>query len=169
MVNDAADECPGCAVRLPGVVGPAHPYMTCSPACWMRYGELLAAQYSDPDRMSFHQLIVDSYAVQHPDGTDPRAIRSVGIHLMTLCLVLERGADPALGPRLHRQMVDRPVFHHLVPPPSRGRLTALDVPLDGDPQAVRRAVYDWAGEAWTAWSTHHDTVRQWIDGSGLGR
>jgi hypothetical protein len=60
--------------------------MTCSPACWARYGELLSVQYSDPERMAFHQLIVDTYAVQHPDGDDPRAIQSVGIHLMTLCL-----------------------------------------------------------------------------------
>jgi hypothetical protein len=92
--------------------------MTCSPACWVRYGDLLAAQYSNPERMAFHQLVVDTYAVQHPDGDDPRAIRSVGIHLMTLCLCLERGTDPSLGTRLHRRMVDRPVFHQLEPPPS---------------------------------------------------
>lgn len=73
----------------------------------------LAAQYQDPSRMSFHQIVVDTYAVQHPDGDDPRAIQPVGIHLMTLCLFLERGTDPALGTRLHRLMVERPVFHWL--------------------------------------------------------
>jgi len=30
---------------------PAHPYLT----SWLRYGELLAAQYSNPQRMAFHQ------------------------------------------------------------------------------------------------------------------
>ncbi|MCP9491734.1 MAG: DUF5946 family protein [Solirubrobacteraceae bacterium MAG38_C4-C5] len=45
----------------------------------------MAAQYSDPERMAFHQLIVDTYAVQHPDGDEPRAIQSVAIHLKTLC------------------------------------------------------------------------------------
>ncbi|MFZ0216302.1 MAG: DUF5946 family protein [Candidatus Dormiibacterota bacterium] len=63
--------CPGCGVRLPAVHAPTHPYMTCSAACWLRYGELLAVQYADRRRMRFHQLIVDSYAVQHPDGDDP--------------------------------------------------------------------------------------------------
>ena len=62
-------------------------------------------QYSDAGRRAFHQLVVDAYAVQHPDGADPRAIRSVGIHLMTLCVFIERGVDPALGTRLHRRMV----------------------------------------------------------------
>jgi hypothetical protein len=141
--------------------------MTCSPACWLRYGELLAAQYANPERMAFHQLVVDTYAVQHPDGDDPRAIQSVGIHLMTLCLFLEHGADPSLGTRLHRRMVDRPVFHQLKAPPSRGRLTMLDVPLNDSPESARRAAYIWAEDVWTAWAAHHHTVRDWIDKSGL--
>lgn len=169
MTRAATIDCPGCLVHLPAVDGPAHPYMTCSAACWSRYGDLLAAQYSDPRRMAFHQLVVDSYAVQHPGGEDRRAVQSVGIHLMTLCLFVERDVDPALGPGLHRRMVARPVFHHLAPPPSRGRVTVGDMPLDGDPSAARRAAYAWAGDAWQAWAEHHAVVRSWLDESGLGR
>lgn len=169
MNYDLATDCPGCLVRLPAVDAPAHPYMTCSAACWVRYGELLAAQYSNPERMAFHQILVDTYAVQHPDGDDPRAIQSVGIHLMTLCLFIERDTDPSLGTRLHRRMVDRPVFHHLEPPPSRGRLTMLDVPLNDDPKTARRAAYAWAEDVWTAWVKHHQTVRGWVDNSGPGK
>lgn len=140
--------------------------MTGSAACWARYGELLAAQYVSEERMSFHQLVVDSYAAQHPgDGEDPRAVRSVGIHLMTLCLFLERGADPALGTRLHKPMVERPVFHRLDAPAARGSVTALEVPLDGDPVVAREAAYRWAASAWEAWSDHHATVRTWVDGT----
>jgi Family of unknown function (DUF5946) len=161
--------CPGCRVRLAPVDALSHPYLTCSPACWTRYGDLLAAQYADRRRMAFHQLVVDAYAVQHPDGQDPRAIQSVGIHLMTLCLFLEHGIDPSLGAQLHRRMADRPVFHYLRPPLSRGRLTMLDVPLDGDPADARVAALSWARAAWTAWATHQQTVREWVDASGLGR
>lgn len=117
--------------------------------------------------MAFHQLVVDTYAVQHPDGDDPRAIQSVGIHLMTLCLFLERGTNPSLGTRLHRRMVERPVFHQLEPPASRGRIT-MDVPLDADPKVARGAAYRWADDVWTAWADHHSTVRDWVDRSGLG-
>ncbi|MGI8679470.1 MAG: DUF5946 family protein [Jatrophihabitans sp.] len=138
-MDDLETACPGCRARLPAVEAPAHPYMTCSPACWMRYGDLLAVQYESPHRMAFHQIVVDTYAVQHPDGDDPSAVQSVGIHMMTLCLFLERGTDPSLGTRLHRRMVDQPVLHQLKPPPSRGQLTMLAVPLDGDPEVARVA------------------------------
>lgn len=167
MNGDTATRCSGCGVRLPAVNAPVHPYMTSSPACWLRYGNLLAAQYSNPKRMAFHQVVVDAYAAQHPDGDDPRAVQSLAIHLMTLCLFLEDGIDPSQGPRLHRRMIDRPVFHHLEAPPSRGRLTMLDVPLDDTPANARRAAYAWAEEVWTAWVTHRQTVRDWIDESGL--
>jgi uncharacterized protein DUF5946 len=144
-----------------------HPYMTGSPACWAAYGELLAAQYNDPERMRFHQLVVDTYAVQHSGGDDPRAVRSVGIHLMTLCLFLEHGTDPALGTRLHRCMVERPVFHRLRPPEQRGCLTCLDVPTSGPASTARSSVYAWAQHTWDAWAVHHDTVRGWLIVSGL--
>lgn len=118
--------------------------------------------------MAFHQLVVDTYAVQHPDGEDPRAIQSVGIHLMTLCLFLERGTDPSLGTRLHRRMVDRPVFHQLKPPAiaraahAPGR-AAQRRPGDRTTRRIRLAE-----DVWTAWVAHHQTVRDWVDRSGLG-
>lgn len=160
--------CPGCGARFPDVTGPTHAYMTGSPGCWRAYGQLLAAQYTDLLRMGFHQLVVDSYAVQHPDGDDPRAIQSVGIHLMTLCLFLERGVDPVEGTRLHRVMLARPVLHRLNPPGSRGRLTVLHVPTDGAAEISRRNAYEWAHEAWHAWQPHHPAVRRWIEQTGLG-
>ncbi|MGA9860342.1 MAG: DUF5946 family protein [Solirubrobacteraceae bacterium] len=162
-----APACPGCGVVLPAVDGPLHPYMTGSAACWERYGELLAAQYADPDRMTFHQLVVDAYAVQHPGGEDPRAIRSVGIHLMTLYLFLERGIDPARGPELHRQMVTRPAFERLDAPSDRGALTVCDVAVTGSAPAAREAAYAWAWAVWRAWSSHHATVHGWLAQSGL--
>lgn len=141
--------------------------MVSSPSCWHRYGELLAAQYSDLARMAFHQLVVDAYAVQHPGGDDPRAIQSVGIHLMTLCLFIERAVDPALGTRLHKRMVERPVFDRLNPPQSRGSLTVLDIPVQADAATARERAYAWGKEAWCAWRAHHATVRQWLAESGL--
>lgn len=118
--------------------------------------------------MAFQQLVVDAYAVQHPGGDDPRAVQSVGIHLMTLCMFIEQGTDPALGTRLHRRMVRRPVFHRLNPPASRGALTVLNVRLDASADQVRLHAYGWAQEAWRAWKAHHVTVRGWLTDSGLG-
>lgn len=108
--GSGAGACPGCGALLPAEAGPTHAYMRSSPACWARFGEILAREFSDPAYFALHQLTVDAYAVQHPGGADRRAIQSVGLHLMTLCMVLEEGADPRNGPRLHT-------------PPSRRRAT----------------------------------------------
>lgn len=87
---------------------------------------------------------------------------------MTLCLFLERDADPSLGTRLHKRMIDRPVFHQLEPPASRARLTMLHVPLEGPADVARTAAYQWADDVWETWGTHHETVRAWVHTSGLG-
>jgi hypothetical protein len=65
-------------------------------------------------------------------------------------------------------MVGRPVFHQLEPPAWRGRLTMLEVPIGGDPNMARGAAYAWAEDVWTAWAAHHQTVRAWLEMSGLG-
>lgn len=163
-----SSQCPGCGAVLPRVDGPGPEYLLASPACWAAYGELLAAQYQDPARRGFHQLAVDAYGVQHPGPVhEHRAVQSLALHLMTLCLFLEHGVDPALGSDLHRRMADHPVFAPLDPPVGRGGLTVLDVPAHAAPGDVRVAVRAWAAGAWDAWHTHHPTVRSWLAASGL--
>lgn len=82
---------------------------------------------------------------------------------MTLCLVLERGADPREGPHLHKQMVERPVFHWPEPPRVRGVVTVLDVLATSDASSHIPAVKDWGRSVWAAWAPHHATVRAWLD------
>lgn len=158
--------CCGCGAVLPRIDGRIHPYVVSSPACWAAYGEVSARTYQDPQRQGVLQVQVDTYAAQHPGQPGRRSAQSVGIHLMTLCLVLERGADPREGPRLHKQMVQRPVFRWLEPPRIRGLVTVLDVLATGDADSHIAAVNDWGRSVWEAWAPHHATVRAWLD---LGR
>lgn len=140
--------------------------MTSSPACWAAFGELVAADYSSPERMSFHQLVVDSYAAQHPGGDDRRQVQSVGLHLMTLCLFVERGVDPALGAGLHRRMVRRPVFRRLERS-SRGDLTVTHVPTTGPASSASAAAYEWARVVWQTYEPAHPTVLGWLRDAGF--
>jgi hypothetical protein len=94
-------------------------------------------------------------------------VQSVAIHLMTLCLFLEHGANPALGTQLHKTMVERPSFHPLPAPESRGTLTVASMPLEANPVTAREAAYAWARSAWDAWHEHHDVVEGWLLESGL--
>lgn len=160
--------CAGCGLRLPHRPdAPAHPYIGASAECWALYGELLAREYQHPDYFRVHQLSVDTYAVQHPGRPERRTIQSVGLHLTTLCLFVEGGADPSRGPLLHKRLAGRTDLHWLEPPIPNGRLTVADVLPAPDANEHERAVRAWARDVWDAWSAHHQTVRGWIEG-GLG-
>jgi len=158
------ETCQGCGIILPQEQGPKHPYMQGSASCWKGFGLLLEAQYSDPQRMQFHQLVVDSYAVQHPGSNSNQQVQSVGIHLMTLALFLEDGLDPGLGTQIHQEMVGRPVFSYLPRPNNVGTLRFDHVPLVGIPRAQ---VYEWATSSWDAWSDYHPRVDAWLRQSGF--
>ena len=155
--------CPGCGLVLPEHHGPAHPYLGASPACWAVYGEVLAREYGDPAYFRIHQLTVDAYAVQHPGAPERRTIQSVALHLITLCLVVERDADPTAGPNLHRRLAGRAAFHWLDPPEPRGRLTVADVRRADSAAEHASVVEAWARDVWAAWEPHHGTVRGWIE------
>jgi hypothetical protein len=157
--------CPGCGLVLPTSDGPTHPYLGSSASCWALFGELLAREFGDPAYFLPHQLTVDVYAVQHPGMPERRSIQSVGLHLMTLCLFLERGADVAQGPKLHKRIMSNPpMFDWLQPPPLSG-MTVADVLEARDPQQHRALVERWAEHVWSAWAPHHHVVRDWIQQS----
>jgi hypothetical protein len=155
------ESCPGCGLDLERIEGPSHPYIGASASCWALYGEVLAREYGDPEWGRVHQMTVDTFAVQHPGNPERRSIRSVGLHLITLCLMLEDRADPQTGPKLHQRLAGRS-FRWLQPPFPNGQLTVADV-LEARSAAEHvRLVEAWARDVWAAWRPHHATVREWI-------
>jgi hypothetical protein len=141
-----------------------HPYIGASPACWALYGELIAREYGELRYPPSHRLTVDVYAVQHPGTGEPRAIKSVAIHLIALCLVLERGVATVTVRELMRRVLDRePEFTWLEPPQRGGSVTVRDVLASRDLAEHAANVERWARDVWEAWSPHHDTVHRWLD------
>lgn len=169
MSEAEATRCPGCGVDLPRKDGAVHPYIGSSAECWSRFGALLALEFEDQAWFRCHQVTVDSYAAQHPGKPERRSIQSVALHLMTLGMVLERDLDPSDAPQLHKQMAHRPEFTWLEPPPMEGRLTVLDVLGAKDADEHERRVRAWGRDVWEAWSSHHDTVWEWVETSLGGR
>ena len=159
----ATTRCIGCGGLIPSMEGPTHRYMESSPGCWHFFGEVLAREYSDPSFAAVHRLTVDSYAVQHPGQPSPQSIQSVCVHLMSLCLVLERGVEAGYATRAIQEAVrreDRYVW--LTPPPSLGSVTVADVVPMSTPSEHQKEVRTWARSAWSAWAEHHETVRRWL-------
>ena len=163
MTSSEMSRCQGCGLLLPTPVGPTHAYIGASPACWALYGEVLAREYGDPDSFRLHQVTVDTYAVQHPGVPERRSIQSVAVHLITLCLVLEEGVDPAAGRALHKRLAARASFHWLAPPSPNGHITVADVLEARTPAEHECTVEAWARDVWAAWEPHHATVRRWIE------
>jgi hypothetical protein len=123
----------------------------------------MAREFNDTAYAPVHQMTTDTYAVQHPGVPGRRTIQSVALHLMTLCLVVEKGADPLDGPRLHQRMVARSAFHWLEPPRPNGSMTVADLLRAEDPADHGRLVAAWARDVWDAWAPHHSIVRRWIE------
>lgn len=155
--------CVGCGGVVPRMDGPTHRYLESSPGCWQLFGEVLSREYSDPAFASWHRLTVDSYAVQHPGRPSPQSIQSVCVHLMSLCLVVEQGADPTYATRVLGATV-RPKgrFTWLTPPRSLGGITVADVAAVSAVAAHLQTVRAWAESAWSAWEPYHPLVRSWI-------
>jgi uncharacterized protein DUF5946 len=157
--------CPGCgAVVAEAEEIDRHSHIGSAPGCWLLYTEVLAREYGDIRYTPAHQLTVDTYAVQHPGVPERRSAQSVAIHLVGLCLTLERGRSALELPRLRQRLASpKRVFPWLPPPPSVGALTVLDVHQAATPAEHRGRVEEWAKSAWEAWSPHHSQVRAWAD------
>jgi len=107
---------------------------------------------------------VDTYAVQHPGDRSRQAIQSVGLHLVRLCMLLERGLPPdhandaMLTAARHKSQ-----FTWLERPASFGSITVADVRATSNAHSHAATVRAWTHDAWQAWAQHHALVRQWAE------
>ncbi len=155
--------CMGCGGSFADIEGPTHRYMESSPGCWAAYGEVLAREYSDQAYFKVHRLTVDTYAVQHPGQFSAQSIQSVAVHLISLCLLLERGIEMARATAAIQAAVEhKESYIWLAPPSSLGSMTIADVHGAKDAEEHKRLVRAWAASAWSAWSPHHETIHRWL-------
>jgi hypothetical protein len=161
--------CPGCGLMLAVHAGPTHAYVGATPACWEHYRQLSSPPYTREMGSRLRRLVEDTYAAQHPGVPCRRAMQSVAIHLMGLCVLIEReGEERRLIPILGRMPARTTLgLHWLAPPVPNGKLTVVDVVKAGPDAAHGPAVEAWARDVWKAWSPHHATVRGWLDAKTL--
>lgn len=156
------ERCMWCKGTFSRIDGPTHEYMESTAGCWAAFGRVLEREYTNRELFDVHRLTVDSYAVQHPGKPTRQAIQSVGVHLIRLCLLLERGLDPAkANDAMLRAAKQKASFHWLEPPDSLGEVTVADVADAESLSAHEAMVRRWADSTWAAWSAHHDVVREW--------
>jgi hypothetical protein len=158
--------CIGCGALVPDVDGPTFRYPdAASPGCWAVFGEILAQEYGEFQYPAVHHLTVDAYAVQHPGRATPQTSQSVTVHLISLCLQLERGySSDRAKVMMHRVIRNfKGEFAWLEPPASLGDITVLDVVQARDLAEHVERVEQWANCVWKAWAAHHDAIYRWIE------
>jgi hypothetical protein len=154
---------------VPDVAGPTHAYIGASPGCWGVWGEVQARSFASAAIAAVQPLAVDVYAVQHPGLAERRAIQSVWVHLVSLCLILEGGRSPADGIRAKQLLLAGPrSFSRLEPPASRYSMTVLDLAAVTDPGVMPNIVRQWAHVTWDAWRPHQDAIRARAAALALG-
>lgn len=169
-------QCPGCKAEFPEMEGPIWQYGVTSPGCWQAYTTLLGYERDTLGFPEENRLIVDAYAIQHPQNLELQrslgitqrlidaSIQSVAVHLIALYAAFEKGIPlTQITPLIARILTQKPQFEILEPPETLGSLTVKDFSTSMTKQEYQAFAYAWAQSAWQAWNIHHAKVKSWYD------
>jgi hypothetical protein len=135
--------------------------MLASPGCWALFGEVSGRQYADARYRVGGLQLIDAYAVQHPGVPGRRSSQSVWIHLVSLCLRLERGLPDDVTIRLVQRLAsEKRDYPWLEPPASLGTVTIVDVHAASTAEEHVATVRVWSESAWEAWAVHREDIRE---------
>jgi len=107
-----------------------------------------------------HNMVVDTYALQHPEDYCKSA-KSYAAHLVGLCCGIEHSGDQKLYWGIPRWLdgparIDKPSV-----PTERGRLNIGSVAAARD-ETYQLAVPEWARDVWSAYQSQHVLARKWL-------
>jgi hypothetical protein len=137
--------------------------------CRALFDARIARDFADPDFFAVHRMLVDTYALQHPDDFCASA-KSLAAHLVGLCLILEEGASAATGAAFLRDWLDGARALDKPPlPAERGRTRLADLAGIEAPSAWRHAVRRWADSTWDAYADLQPLARRWAAEARSGR
>lgn len=117
-----------------------------------------------PDIAMLYHLIVDTGAMQHPQG-GCKSAKSYAAHLTGLCCGVEFNGSKSIRAALQRWLngsADSIGITRPTEPDSRGVLTIRYVyDAETDEELIAR-VHKWAKQVWEAYSSQHGIARNWI-------
>ena len=152
LKSHSADEpCPSCGARLGGRQG-----------CQEAFEHLSAEAWSSPVRAAVHNLVVDTYAMQHSEEYG-RSAKSYVAHLTALCCNIEAPGNQALYWAIPRWLdgsvnLERPHDRSF-----RGAMTVADVHKSQREEEYPELVRRWAKDVWQAYAPQQGVARQWLE------
>jgi len=101
------------------------------------------------------QLIGDAYAVQHPGRPERRAIQSVCVHAINLCVRFERAVPENTLQDLMRTALRHPDWWQVLDLPRPiGGYNVGEILADPDPLTRGCAVQSWSEDIWATYRPH---------------
>jgi Family of unknown function (DUF5946) len=153
-LDDSAvsEACPSCGIAVAGG----------TEGCQRLFESIGLREYEDMRFARYHRIVVDVYAMQHPDRYG-RSAKSFAAHLTGLCAWLEneRGAQ-SVNASVQRWLSGPSPIARPTLPPSYGAVTIRELVDAEDPVLYGDALRRWAASTWNAYVSLHATARAWI-------
>jgi Family of unknown function (DUF5946) len=129
--------------------------------CQRLFDAIGLREYEDMRFARYHRIVVDVYALQHPDRYG-RSAKSFAAHLTGLSAWVddEAGADSA-NAAVQRWLSGPSPIEKPTLPPSYGAVTIRELVDADDPGQYREALLKWARSTWDAYRSLHATARAW--------
>ena len=149
---DIAPACSSCGLAVAGGVE----------GCQRLFESIGLREYEDMRFARYHRIVVDVYAMQHPDRYG-RSAKSFAAHLTGLCAWLEDDAGAsAVNSAVQRWLSGPSPIEKPLLPPSYGGVTIRELVDANDPVAYGDVLRRWARATWDAYQPLHVTARAWI-------
>jgi len=146
------DVCSSCGLAVAGGVE----------GCQRLFESLGLREFEDMRFARYHRIVVDVYAMQHPDRYG-RSAKSFAAHLTGLCSWLDDEANAMSTNAAVQRWLNGPSPIAKPPlPASYGRVTIRELADADDPVRYREAVLSWARSTWAAYASLHALARAWI-------
>ncbi len=147
-----SEACPSCGVALAGG----------AEGCQRLFESIGLREYEDMRFARYHRIVVDVYAMQHPDRYG-RSSKSFAAHLTGLCAWLENEAGAqAVNASVQRWLSGPSPIVKPTLPPSYGAITIRELVDLEDPVRYGEALRRWARSTWDAYAPLHVTAGEWI-------
>ena len=146
------DRCDGCGLAVDGGTD----------GCQALFDDESVREYGNVAFAGRRRLVVDTYALQHPERYCRSAV-SLAAHLTGLCVAVEhRAQEEVLNDAVQRWLSRRPELARPAVPASRGPLTIADVVAATSVNDHRAVVERWARGTWTAYLDLQPIARAWV-------
>ena len=113
-------------------------------------------------RGAVHNLVVDTYAMQHPEEYC-RSPKSYVQHLTALCCGVEAPNDPSLYWAIPRWLDGPTALERPANIESRGTMTIADICNPANDDRYTELDRRWAQDVWAAYAVHHELAQRWLD------